>query len=103
MEEFLTFLHHQNANDEDNVDIMTVYSELGGTLAMSEKIDEASDLLKKGLQMSRNIHGLGLVRPNIANSMSELGKLYQNGGKLEQALKMHGRCFQTQQTIHREE
>ena len=70
---------------------------------MSENFDEASDLLKKGLQMNCDIHKLGCVHPNVSNSITELGKLNQDRGKLEEELKMHERFFEMRQAINGEE
>ena len=51
---------------------------------ISGKIDKVFDLLKKGLQMSRDIHGLEYVHPNVANTLSELGRLYVQQGRFEE-------------------
>ena len=50
---------------------------------MSGNFDEASDLLKKGLRMNCDIHKLRCVYPNVAYSIAEHGKLYQDQENLK--------------------
>ena len=103
MEELLTVWHHQYGKGKENADIVSVYCELEGILVMSGKFNEVSDLPNKWIQMSCDIHGLGCVHPSVANPMSELGRLYQEQGKLEGALKMHEICFGMRQAIYGKE
>ena len=75
MKAFNNIFHHQYGKDQVNLDIVSVHSALGGALVVSGKIDEASDVLKEGLQMSRDINGLECVHPNVLNSLVGLGRL----------------------------
>ena len=70
---------------------------------MSCKIDGASDLLKKGLQMSHGIHGHDYVHSKVAKAMSELGKLHYNQRKHEEAVKMYERGFEMKHATYGEE
>ena len=86
-----------------NLDIVSVHCASGGTLVISGNLDEESDFLKKGLRMNSDIQKLGCQHPNVAYSITELGKLYQDQGKLKEALEMQERFFDLRQAIFGEE
>ena len=53
--------------------------------------------------MRQTIHGEECAHLDIADSLHNLGRVSRQHGKLEDALKMHERCYKMEQAIHGEE
>ena len=103
MEEIIDSLHHHYGKDEGNVEISNVYRAVGGGLAVSGKIDEASDLLKQGFQVKQAIYGGSCAHPEIAISLNNSGVEYRDQGKHKEAVKTYKRSIEMNQVIYVEE